>query len=114
MVRLNTVRGLQCPSDLPCADLNGAQYDVLEDSPIPLEFSRLVHIGRPVLIKGTIDLLGRHTSALMYTSESAVPNADNPAKWTKQWLAEVMGDREISVAVTPNGSALCLLHSTLR
>ena len=24
-----------------------------------------------------------------------------------------MGDREISVAVTPNGCALCLLHSTL-
>lgn len=65
MVRLNTACGLQRPSDLPCTDLNGAQYDVLEDSPTPLEFSRLVHIGRPVLIKGTIDLLGRHTSALM-------------------------------------------------
>ena len=34
-------------------ELNGTQYDVLEVPPSALEFSRLVHIARPVLIKGT-------------------------------------------------------------
>ncbi|RDX53908.1 Clavaminate synthase-like protein [Lentinus brumalis] len=69
-------------------DLNGTQYDMVEEAPTPLEFSRLVHIARPVLIK-----------------ESAVPEADDPEKWSKKWLSDMMKDREISVAVTPNGRA---------
>ncbi|KAJ7433849.1 cupin-like domain-containing protein [Mycena galericulata] len=33
-------------------DLNGTHIDVLEEPPTALEFSRLVHISRPVLIRG--------------------------------------------------------------
>jgi len=33
-------------------DLNGSTIEVLEKPPSPLEFSRLVHISRPVIIKG--------------------------------------------------------------
>ncbi|KAI0720305.1 Clavaminate synthase-like protein [Cerioporus squamosus] len=69
-------------------DLNGTQYDVLEEAPTPLEFSRLVHIARPVLIK-----------------ESAIPDVDDHRKWSKGWLSDKMGYRKISVAVTPNGRA---------
>ncbi|KAL7282542.1 hypothetical protein ACG7TL_004013 [Trametes sanguinea] len=67
-------------------DLNGTQYDVLEDFPTPLEFSRMVHISRPILIRG-----------------SAIPSLSDAAAWSKRWLADKMGDRDISVAVTPNG-----------
>ncbi|KAK7054280.1 hypothetical protein R3P38DRAFT_2856957, partial [Favolaschia claudopus] len=35
-------------------DLNGDHIDVLEEPPTALEFSRLVHISRPVLIRGTL------------------------------------------------------------
>ncbi|TFK88924.1 Clavaminate synthase-like protein [Polyporus arcularius HHB13444] len=75
-------------------DLNGTRYDVLEAAPTPLDFSRLVHIARPVLIK-----------------ESAVPEADDPEKWSKKWLSDMMKDREISVAVTPNGRADAVTRS---
>ncbi|OSD04660.1 Clavaminate synthase-like protein [Trametes coccinea BRFM310] len=69
-------------------DLNGTQYDVLEDFPTPLEFSRMVHISRPILMRG-----------------SAIPSLSDAAAWSKPWLADKMGDRDISVAVTPNGRA---------
>ena len=39
-------------SSLHPKELNGTQYDILDAVPTPLEFSRLVRIGRPVLIKG--------------------------------------------------------------
>ncbi|KAF5370114.1 hypothetical protein D9758_001043 [Tetrapyrgos nigripes] len=71
-------------------DLNGFHVDVLEKPPTPLEFSRLVHISRPVLIKG--DPVGFKA-------------APNPGLWTDEYLAETMGSRSISVAVTPNGRA---------
>ncbi|KAI9056508.1 Clavaminate synthase-like protein [Trametes sanguinea] len=69
-------------------DLNGTQYDILEDFPTALEFSRLVYVGRPVLIRG-----------------SAISSSGDDDAWSKRWIADKMGDREISVAVTPNGRA---------
>lgn len=33
-------------------DLNGSQIDVFERPPTALEFARMVHISRPVIIKG--------------------------------------------------------------
>ena len=33
-------------------DLNGSGIEILEKPPSPLEFARLVHISRPVIIKG--------------------------------------------------------------
>ncbi|KAM5535511.1 hypothetical protein V8D89_010848 [Ganoderma adspersum] len=68
--------------------LNGTQYDVLDEIPTPLEFSRLVHISRPVLIR-----------------ESAISEDDDQHAWSKEWISGKMGDSEISVAVTPNGRA---------
>ena len=46
-------------------ELNGTQYDVLDRVPTPLEFSRLVHIARPVLIKGRRRPSNRQSSLLM-------------------------------------------------
>ncbi|KAL1946517.1 hypothetical protein VTO73DRAFT_14621 [Trametes versicolor] len=69
-------------------ELNGAQYDILEGFPSPLEFSRLIRIGRPVLIRDT-----------------AIPDARDSQIWSKEWISNKMGDRDISVAVTPNGRA---------
>lgn len=35
----------------PSPEMNGTQHDILEGLPTSLEFSKLVHISRPVLIK---------------------------------------------------------------
>ncbi|KAI0375825.1 Clavaminate synthase-like protein [Pilatotrama ljubarskyi] len=69
-------------------ELNGSQIDVLDSSPTALEFSRLVHIGRPVLIR-----------------DSAIPDSKGDRTWSKAWIADKMGESPISVAVTPNGRA---------
>ena len=45
-------------------ELNGTQYDVLDSVPTPLEFLRLIHIARPVLIKGRSRLSNRQSSFL--------------------------------------------------
>ncbi|KIJ56686.1 hypothetical protein M422DRAFT_22845 [Sphaerobolus stellatus SS14] len=63
-------------------DINGSSLEIRESPPSALEFSRLVHISRPVLIKGgDIDY----------------------AKWSNENLIRAMGNREISVALTPRG-----------
>ncbi|KAJ7095389.1 cupin-like domain-containing protein [Mycena belliarum] len=66
-------------------DLNGTHIDVLEQPPTALEFARLVHISRPVLIRGV-----------------EIPTM---RFWDDDYLAASMGETEISVAVTPNGRA---------
>ncbi|KAF8529033.1 cupin-like domain-containing protein [Hysterangium stoloniferum] len=57
-------------------ELNGNSIQQLPSSPTALEFLRLVHISRPVLIKD---------------------------HWTRDYLVQCMGPQEISVAVTPQG-----------
>ncbi|RDB22522.1 JmjC domain-containing protein 7 [Hypsizygus marmoreus] len=64
---------------------NGDHIEVLETPPSALHFSRLVHISRPVVIKGF-----------------QVPASN---LWSDEYLIERMGTREISIAVTPNGLA---------
>ncbi|KAH7887736.1 cupin-like domain-containing protein [Phlebopus sp. FC_14] len=66
-------------------DMNGSLYHTLDHPPTSLEFARLVHISRPVVIQGV----------------------EFPAltRWTDQYLIQQMGERRISVAVTPNGRA---------
>ncbi|EIW76115.1 Clavaminate synthase-like protein [Coniophora puteana RWD-64-598 SS2] len=66
-------------------DANGSRFETLDHPPSPLEFSRLVHISRPVLIKGFIP------PAL--------------SRWTDDYLVDRMGKRPVSVAITPNGQA---------
>jgi len=66
-------------------DLNGTHYETLQKPPSALEFSRLVRISRPVVINGL-----------------KIPAL---TRWTDEYLVERMGDRGISVAVTPNGRA---------
>ncbi|KAJ7047368.1 Clavaminate synthase-like protein [Mycena alexandri] len=66
-------------------DLNGNHIDVLDEPPTALEFSRLAHISRPVLIRG------------MQTPSVRL--------WDDEYLAATMGKAKISVAVTPNGRA---------
>lgn len=36
-------------------DLNGSHFEVLDEPPSALQFARLSHISRPVLIKGILD-----------------------------------------------------------
>ncbi|KZT74411.1 Clavaminate synthase-like protein [Daedalea quercina L-15889] len=67
-------------------DLNGTHYDILNELPSPLEFARLVHIARPVLIKA-----GQMPHLIPL--------------WTNEYLIRRMGDREISIAATPTGRA---------
>ncbi|KAF8913904.1 cupin-like domain-containing protein [Gymnopilus junonius] len=64
-------------------DLNGTGIETLEEPPSALEFAQLVHVSRPVVIKG-FEFPALH-------------------RWTRDYLAEKMGDSPISVAVTPNG-----------
>ncbi|KAL4262044.1 Cupin-like domain 8 [Pleurotus pulmonarius] len=66
-------------------DLNGSHYETLRASPTALEFSRLVHISRPVVIEG-FELPALH-------------------QWSDDYLIRKMGNRTFSVAVTPNGRA---------
>ena len=42
-------------------DLNGDTIEVLDEPPTAIEFSRLVHISRPVVIKGAI-----HRQGILY------------------------------------------------
>ncbi|KAL4242017.1 tRNA wybutosine-synthesizing protein 4 [Abortiporus biennis] len=67
-------------------DLNGSHYDTWKGLPTSLEFSQLVRIGRPVLIKGT-------------------PIPEMTSKWTDEYLVQRSGDNQLSIAVTPNGRA---------
>ncbi|KNZ79808.1 JmjC domain-containing protein E [Termitomyces sp. J132] len=64
---------------------NGDNIEILENPPSSLEFSRLVHISRPVVIKGL-----------------KVPAS---TLWSDEYLIDRMGARQISIAVTPNGLA---------
>ncbi|KAF4574589.1 hypothetical protein EYR36_005937 [Pleurotus pulmonarius] len=66
-------------------DLNGSHYETLRAPPTALEFSRLVHISRPVVIEG-FELPALH-------------------QWSDDYLIRKMGNRTFSVAVTPNGRA---------
>ncbi|KAF8607967.1 Clavaminate synthase-like protein [Ceratobasidium sp. AG-I] len=76
-------------------DLNGSSVDVWTHTPSALEFARLVNVGRPVLFRNT------------------PPQSDLPAltKWSNEYLVSSMGDRKVSVAITPDGraDALCAL-----
>ncbi|KAE9410522.1 Clavaminate synthase-like protein [Gymnopus androsaceus JB14] len=67
-------------------DLNGSHIDVLENPPTALEFARIVHISRPVLIRGF-----------------KIPASTS--KWSNDYLINKMGSLPVSVAVTPNGRA---------
>jgi len=65
-------------------ELNGTQFDILPRRPTSLEFAKLVQISRPVLIR------------------------DYPCNllenlFTDQALIQLMGDQDVSIAVTPDG-----------
>ncbi|KAF9462654.1 cupin-like domain-containing protein [Collybia nuda] len=66
-------------------ELNGNHVEILHHPPSPVEFSRLAHISRPVIIKGF----------------------QIPAYklWSTEYLVQRMGSQKISIAVTPNGFA---------
>ncbi|VDC07316.1 unnamed protein product [Peniophora sp. CBMAI 1063] len=66
-------------------DMNGNHFVTLDSPPTPVEFARLVQISRPVLINS-------------YTVQGT-------ERWTNDYLSRAMGDRLVSVAVTPDGYA---------
>ncbi|ESK96003.1 jmjc domain-containing protein 7 [Moniliophthora roreri MCA 2997] len=66
-------------------DLNGSSFDTLDEPPSALEFSRIVHVSRPVLIKAF-----------------RTPASE---RWTNEYLIDKMGSSQISISVTPNGRA---------
>ncbi|KAG0709638.1 cupin-like domain-containing protein [Suillus ampliporus] len=66
-------------------DMNGSSFQTLESPPTAVEFAQLVHISRPVVIKGfQIPALKR---------------------WTDDYLQSKLREQPISVAITPNGHA---------
>lgn len=83
--------------------LNGDHYDILESPPSPVEFARICHVSRPVLIKGKpggycSDFRMKHETIMIagYVIRSL-------ERWSDEYLIDTMGDRPLSVAVTPNG-----------
>ena len=94
-------------------DLNGTHFDTLEALPTALEFSQLVRISRPVLIRGIRNMLYLKllTERCLHETDCPVPKA--LARWTDEYLAERCGDEPISVACTPNGYVVSFL-TTLR
>ena len=80
-------------------DLNGSHIETLDNPPTALEFSRLIHISRPVIIKGHHPLCQKcHMTD--YVTGIKMPALE---KWTNDYLIDKMGSRKISVAITPNG-----------
>lgn len=64
--------------------MNGAQITALDRPPTALEFSQMVALSRPVVFRTGVE----------------VPDS---SRWTTEYLAKTMGDRPISVSVTPDG-----------
>jgi len=65
--------------------MNGSSYQTLQSPPTAAEFAQIVHISRPVVIKGF------QFPALK--------------RWTDDYLRDKLQDQPISVAITPNGRA---------
>lgn len=101
-----------CTTWLPRLDLNGARIQVFDRPPTALEFSRLVHISRPVVFRSAFSSTILATcSAFLISSLHCIDCFDShnlPAlsRWTDAYLAQKMTDRPVTVAVTPDGSVL--------
>ena len=80
-------------------DLNGSYVEILEKPPTALEFSRIIHVSRPIVIKGC-PVITKGAPIIDY-----ITGVDMPAlnKWTDGYLINKMEGRKISVAITPNG-----------
>ncbi|KAJ3559205.1 hypothetical protein NP233_g11324 [Leucocoprinus birnbaumii] len=83
-------------------DLNGSHIETLDRPPSALEFSRLIHVSRPVKIKSMYPCFLKLTTNLTPVSDFTVPATH---KWTNDYLVRKMVDRRISIAITPNGRA---------
>ena len=87
-------------------DLNGSHYETLDDLPTSLEFSKMVRIARPVLMKGLEPLKSFKVASAQSTQSPLNAGCTAPqalSKWTDEYLIQRSGDQPISVAVTPNG-----------
>lgn len=87
-------------------DLNGSHIETLDRPPTALEFSRLIHVSRPVIIKGKNPYIFSRISMNHTSSSGFVVPATQ--KWTNDYLVSKMGDRSIAIAITPNGSVIFL------
>ncbi|KAI1304583.1 JmjC domain-containing protein 7 [Mortierella claussenii] len=88
-------------------DFNMSTVDRIE-LPTPLEFYRYVASNRPVIISLPPSATTRHEPA----ATRATPSAQEQqwawsafTKWTNEYLATTLGNKEITVACTPNGWA---------
>ncbi|KAH8830899.1 cupin-like domain-containing protein [Flagelloscypha sp. PMI_526] len=75
-------------------DFHGTRIETRDSTPTALEFSRLVHLARPVVFKN-----------------ATLPRLLHD-KWTNEYLISIMRDEPISVAVTPHGRADSVVRST--
>jgi jumonji domain-containing protein 7 len=95
------------------SDLNGISIQSFNGKPTPLEFSRMVHISRPVVFRGEYAYHTKHCGPISLQScifdqfEGCWTKEDLPALafWSDEHLEQIMGDSPISVAVTPHGFA---------
>ncbi|EFI27704.1 phospholipase [Coprinopsis cinerea okayama7 len=70
--------------------------------PTALEFLRLANVSRPVVIEGTGSAVVPSRLSLTHLTGLDIPAFK---RWTDDHLSEKMGDRLISVSVTPDGRA---------
>jgi peptidyl-lysine (3S)-dioxygenase / protease len=87
-------------------DINGPSIETLERPPNALEFSRLAHISRPVVIKGKYKITTK--ASLQIGDFNMNTGYQIPARhiWTDEYLEKAMDGYDISVAITPNGYVL--------
>lgn len=66
-----------------------------------------------MLIKGESFQIATRSLVLIFNTDTAIPDARDSRTWSKEWINDKMGDRKISVAVTPNGYTLQAFHQLL-
>lgn len=88
---------MSCLAFFPAADLDlGGRVDEVQAEVDPVTFLReYVAPNKPLIIRGGV----RHWPALQ--------------KWTREYLTDLAGSKEISVDVTPNGRSGCFLLLTV-
>lgn len=74
---------------------NSSTPDSLDRSPTALEFSKYVHLNRPLVIRGE----GARYAGMQH--------------WSEEYLVEKMAQRMLAITITPDGSRLSFGHSAM-
>ncbi|GJJ69276.1 peptidyl-lysine (3S)-dioxygenase / protease [Entomortierella parvispora] len=94
-------------------DFNPSTIDRIE-LPTPLEFHRYVAANRPVIISLPPSATTIHTDSSRVAATEEEKQWSWPAftKWTNEYLTKTLGEKEITVACTPDGWADAVVDDT--